>query len=134
MRRIRSSCAARRPRTAGRDRSASSGAPEPSRRRLRSSSAGAAALLASLLGFCAPASAGAPEPPAAEQNLPPVGRSLFDEIVRVRDGDAVRLEVPYPFPKLVALIGKRGGVPDTALRRVLIPLGRSLQRNGASPE
>jgi hypothetical protein len=99
----------------------------------RAPSSAAGALLASLLGLAAQAGAGERAPTDAEENLPPVGRSLFDEIVRVRDDAGVRLEVPFPFPKLVDLIEQRGGVPDTALRRVLIPLGRSLQRNGASP-
>ncbi len=96
--------------------------------------ASSAALLASLLGLCSPANAGEQRPPDAEENLPAVGRSLFDEIVHVRDAAGVRFEVPYPFPELVSLIEQRGGLSDTALRRVLIPLGRSLQRNGASPE
>ena len=61
------------------------------------------ALLASLLGLYVASSAAETESPTAtEADLPRVGRSLFDEIVRVPDGERARLEVPYQFPKLVA--------------------------------
>ena len=51
-------------------------------------------------------------------NIPPTGRSLFDYLVR----DAV----PFPFTALTARV-------NTQLA-VLIPLGRSLQRNAAKPD
>lgn len=57
--------------------------------------------------------------------LPPAGQSLFDAVV----GDPV----PFPFSKLVARIEKRLG-NRVRCRRVLIPLGRSLQRSAAAPE
>lgn len=55
-------------------------------------------------------------------NLPPAGRSLFDHLF-ARDG------VPFPFSSLLARIEERA-----SLKKVLIPLGRSLQRNAADPE
>ena len=51
-------------------------------------------------------------------NLPPAGRSTFDYLVRDK--------VPFPFTALQARIGGRAAV--------LIPLGRSLQRNTAKPD
>ncbi|MDQ6700373.1 MAG: hypothetical protein M3Z36_09320 [Acidobacteriota bacterium] len=51
-------------------------------------------------------------------NLPPAGRSYFDYLV----GD----KVPFPFTALEAKVSGRIAV--------LIPLGRSLQRNAAKPE
>jgi hypothetical protein len=59
---------------------------------------------------------------------PPTGRSLFDFLVA--------RAVPYPFPALVSAIGsqvaRRGAEPP--LRLVLIPRGRSLQRDAARPD
>lgn len=55
-------------------------------------------------------------------NLPPTGRSLFDHLF-AREG------VPFPFQSLLARIEER-----SSLKKVLIPLGRSLQRNAADPE
>jgi len=66
-----------------------------------------------------------PEDPG--EDLPPAGRSLFDFLVASKGG----YDVPFPFSALVQAIGERlGGTP---FERVLIPLGRSLQRNAAAP-
>jgi len=60
--------------------------------------------------------------------LPPAGRSLFDFLVA--------REIPYPFPALVSAIARtvdrRGSAP--ALEMVLIPRGRSLQRDAGRPD
>jgi hypothetical protein len=68
------------------------------------------------------------DPHAPGPSLPPVGRSLFDFLV---GGD-----VPFPFPALLraieARLAPRPG--STRLQIVLIPRGRSLQRDAASPE
>ena len=61
-------------------------------------------------------------PAAPGPDHPPEGRSLFDLVVGER--------VPFPFAALVQLIQRQGGVVE----RVLIPLGRSLQRSVAAPE
>jgi hypothetical protein len=99
------------------------------------------------------ASAAGAQPPAwaidptlAGESLPPVGRSLFDFLVM--DGESVK--VPFPFEALTRKIDSRlGCVADgpmaprgagsgtaeaSCLKRVLIPLGRSLQRTAAAPE
>ncbi|HWM90931.1 MAG TPA: hypothetical protein VN493_09205 [Thermoanaerobaculia bacterium] len=60
-------------------------------------------------------------------NLPPAGRSLFD-FLTAHEGAQ---RVPFPFSDLLAGIEGRLGV---RLKKVLIPLGRSLQRNAADPE
>ncbi|MBI3433085.1 MAG: hypothetical protein HY018_12845 [Hydrogenophilales bacterium] len=67
---------------------------------------------------------------ALESDLPPAGRSRFDELV----GNA---PVPYPFPRLVKTINAqmqpdRSGIPP--LKITLIPLGRSLQRDAGTPD
>jgi hypothetical protein len=64
-----------------------------------------------------------PQDPGA--NLPPAGRSLFDHLF-AREG------VPFPFTQLLGRIEERAGAGS--LKKVLIPLGRSLQRNAADPE
>lgn len=66
----------------------------------------------------------------AQDDLPPVGRSRFDQLI----GSA---PVPYPFPRLVKKINAqmqpdRSGIPP--LKVTLIPLGRSLQRAAGAPD
>ncbi len=70
-----------------------------------------------------------PEDPG--EDLPPVGRSLFDFLVSTERG----YDVPFPFEALVRAVEERLGGPSQppALERVLIPLGRSLQRSAAAP-
>jgi hypothetical protein len=106
-------------------------------------------LPALLLGFtCGPAShaqaAGAPAPtwvvdPALPgENLPGVGRSLFDQVFAVQRGGQAEIELPFPFESLLArLDGQLQREPTSPLppaKRVLIPLGRSLQRTAAAPD
>lgn len=75
-------------------------------------------------------------PPASAQSpdLPPVGRSLFDHLTI--DSLGVR-RVPFPFSALMERVRREVG-PDmlghAGVRSVLIPLGRSLQRNATVPE
>jgi hypothetical protein len=62
-------------------------------------------------------------------SLPPAGRSLFDVLTAQR--------VPFPFSALLAELEARlGRLPgeSSPLKAVLIPLGRSLQRNAGAPE
>lgn len=75
------------------------------------------------------------DPDEAGPNLPPVGRSLFDFLVtRQVDGRTV-YDVPYPFTELQRVIAARlGRTPETAFKRTLIPIGRSLQRFAAEPD
>lgn len=82
--------------------------------------------MAALLAASGVLAQGTPEwavdPQDPGPNLPPAGRSLFDHLF-ARDG------VPFPFAALLARIEERA-----SLKKVLIPLGRSLQRNAADPE
>lgn len=79
----------------------------------------------------------AADPLSPGPDLPPRGRSLFDHLVAVREGDITRLDVPFPFAKLVERIqstlsaqqGYNGGT-----RQVMIPMGRSLQRTATAPD
>lgn len=84
------------------------------------------ALLAALLVASGVLAQGTPEwavdPHDPGPNLPPAGRSLFDHLF-AREG------VPFPFPALLARVEELA-----SLKKVLIPLGRSLQRNAADPE
>jgi len=66
----------------------------------------------------------------ADDDLPPAGRSRFDELI----GNA---PVPYPFSRLLHTINRQmqtdaGGLPP--LKVTLIPLGRSLQRDAGAPD
>jgi hypothetical protein len=84
------------------------------------------------------------DPARADGSLPPVGRSLFDFLVM--DGDSAN--VPFPFEALTKMIDSRAGCTEVGrvapnssgaaggrcLKRVLIPLGRSLQRSAAAPD
>lgn len=69
-------------------------------------------------------------PAPAQDDLPPIGRSRFDQLI----GNA---PVPYPFPRLLDAINRQmrtdpGGLPP--LKATLIPLGRSLQRDAGAPD
>ncbi len=65
------------------------------------------------------------DPRVAGPDTPPVGQSLFDAVAG--------RPVPFPFPVLLKHIESRIG-GNVRYRRVLIPLGRSLQRTAASPD
>lgn len=67
---------------------------------------------------------------SAQDDLPPAGRSRFDQLIGNRP-------VPYPFSRLVDTINRQmqpdpGGLPP--LKITLIPLGRSLQRDAGAPD
>lgn len=78
------------------------------------------------------------DPAAPGDHLPPVGGSLFDALFAgTRDGRITHM-LPFPFEKLLArvdaqLIGDPASLLPPA-KRVLIPLGRSLQRTAAAPD
>jgi hypothetical protein len=78
------------------------------------------------------------DPAAPGDHLPPVGGSLFDALFAgTRDGRVTHM-LPFPFEKLLArvdaqLIGDPASLLPPA-KRVLIPLGRSLQRTAAAPD
>ncbi|MBP6188633.1 MAG: hypothetical protein KA435_11865 [Azonexus sp.] len=110
------------------------------------------ALLAGLIGLaCGPgavmwAAAETPRPaptwvidPAVPgEDLPAVGRSLFDQLFAVARNGQSAIELPFPFTALLARLDAQLVTdPGSALppaKRVLIPLGRSLQRTAAAPD
>jgi len=68
-------------------------------------------------------------------NLPPTGRSLFDHVFASPDGEGY--DLPFPFTRLLERIEallRTGGSTRPVLKKALIPLGRSLQRDAAAPE
>ncbi len=69
-------------------------------------------------------------------DVPTVGRSLFDYVVAEQQGRRTVYRVPFPFTALVRRIERELGSADhdSPLKRVLIPLNRSLQRHAAKPE
>ena len=123
----------------------------PSRSRLRPTSARAAraaSVWLILLGLLAAGAAHADDPatppaPAAVlavdpdepgPDLPPRGRSLFDFVTMQEEGGRAVQVVPFPFKALLAKIEAEVSDPSPSLKKVLIPLGRSLQRNAANPD
>lgn len=77
------------------------------------------------------------DPTAPGENVPSVGRSLFDFLVVRKPGERKVYDVPFPFTALVKKLEAQlqpnaSGAP--AHKAVLIPLGRSLQRTSAAPE
>ena len=67
-------------------------------------------------------------------DIPPQGRSLFDHLT----DDNGRQVVPFPYESLLALLREKLSLDaaylDQPLKQVLIPLGRSLQREAAAPD
>ncbi len=78
------------------------------------------------------------DPAVPGDNLPPAGRSLFDQLFAVDRNGRASIDLPFPFEALLArLDAQLAGDPGSALppaKRVLIPLGRSLQRTAAAPD
>ena len=70
----------------------------------------------------------------AEENPGTSGRSLFDQLTLSEDG--THRSLPYPFPLLLRQIEERAGfgANDDPLAGILVPRGRSLQREAASPD
>jgi hypothetical protein len=71
---------------------------------------------------------------ATDSDIPPAGRSLFDILTTVETEDGPRLNVPYPFEALRALITEAGNLTPDDLSETVFPLGRSLQREVAAPD
>ena len=65
------------------------------------------------------------DPAVPGPDLPPAGQSLFDSLTTD--------PLPFPISRLLEQIGAQAG-SAVRFRRVLIPLGRSLQRSAAAPE
>src|SRR5688572_2077732 len=68
-------------------------------------------------------------------DLPPAGRSLFDHLTTSTVGGISVQRVPYPLPALLEAIRRHAGTDSLGrdgVAAVLIPLGRSLQRNASA--
>lgn len=78
------------------------------------------------------------DPKEPGPDVPPVGRSVFDLLFTTNEDGEARYDIPFPFAALLDAIEKRIPTPPNAplqpLKTTLVPLGRSLQRNAASPE
>ena len=78
------------------------------------------------------------DPALPGENLPPVGRSQFDRLFASERAGKVDYDLPFPFEALLGRIDSQlSGDPSSPLppaKRVLIPLGRSLQRTAAAPD
>jgi hypothetical protein len=74
------------------------------------------------------------DPDEPGPSLPPLGRSLFDFLTMQEVGGRTVQVVPFPFTALLERIEAEIGGPEPSLKSVLIPLGRSLQRNAANPK
>lgn len=76
------------------------------------------------------------DPQAVGEQLPAVGRSLFDFLVTEEKNGVREYNVPFPYTALIQKIEQRlhGNDGPPHVKQVLIPLGRSLQRNAAAPD
>jgi hypothetical protein len=76
------------------------------------------------------------DPRVPGDNLPPIGRSLFDFLVMEKQDGKLDYALPFPFTALMQRMEEhlRRDGEGPALKAVLIPLGRSLQRSAAAPE
>jgi len=84
----------------------------------------AAAAAGGAAGF-GPVFVASPDMPG--ESRPPAGRSLFDRFFAASGA----YEIPFPFEALLAELEDRG---QARLRSLLVPIGRSLQRNAANPD
>lgn len=78
------------------------------------------------------------DPAVPGANLPPAGRSLFDQLFAVDRNGLASIDLPFPFETLLARLDAQLARDPTSplppAKRVLIPLGRSLQRTAAAPD
>ncbi len=68
---------------------------------------------------------------ANDEDLPAVGRSAFDQLVK-NDKESAGYDIPYPFTKLIAKIRERLEYPER-ISALFFPFGRSLQKFAADP-
>jgi len=74
------------------------------------------------------------EPSEPGPDMPPAGRSVFDQLFATNDGSGHN--IPFPFVTMIDRLGENLKPPRPGrdpVVQVLIPLGRSLQRNAAAP-
>ncbi len=74
----------------------------------------------------------------AAGDLPQTGYSLFDRLFSKPAADGYVYDIPYPFEDLLTRLGQNAAAYDDSIESpfvtALIPRGRSLQREAASPE
>ena len=77
-------------------------------------------------------------PSLSGENLPPSGRSLFDQLFAISRNGRSSIELPWPFESLLTRLdselARDSANPLPPAKRILIPLGRSLQRTAAAPD
>lgn len=74
------------------------------------------------------------DPTSTGSDLPPAGRSLFDFIIADKESGRVVYNIPFPFSRLLEKIDQTLNTTQNdypGIKKVLIPLGRSLQRPAA---
>lgn len=77
------------------------------------------------------------DPKSTGPDLPPEGRSLFDFLVAEQQSGKIVFHIPFPFSSLLDKIEQTLETEQdgySGIRKVLIPLGRSLQRPAAGKE
>lgn len=77
------------------------------------------------------------DPKSTEPDLPPAGRSLFDFVVAEKQSGQVVFNIPFPFSTLLDKIDQtleKNKSDYPGIKKVLIPLGRSLQRSASGKE
>ncbi|MDF0673331.1 MAG: hypothetical protein P0120_03160 [Nitrospira sp.] len=76
------------------------------------------------------------DPTESGTNLPPIGRSLFDFLITKNVSGEKVYDIPFPFPALTARIESHLHSERTpaTLKRLLIPVNRSLQRRAGDGE
>ncbi len=78
------------------------------------------------------------DPSSPGDDLPPVGRSLFDHLMTVQHNGTWVYEIPTSFAQLRQRIESQlqrdSAATMPGLKQVLVPLGRSLQRMAAAPD
>lgn len=74
------------------------------------------------------------DPTEPGTNLPPIGRSLFDFLITKDVNGKKVYDIPFPFPALLARVESRLHSERTppVLKRLLIPVNRSLQRRAGA--
>ena len=74
---------------------------------------------------------------APGNNLPPLGRSLFDHLFVTERGDSMAYDIPFPFEALrrrIRMHTQGDKSSEVGLRETLIPFSRALPRLAAAPE
>lgn len=76
------------------------------------------------------------DPTNPGEDVPSVGRSLFDHLVIRHQGESTSYDIPYPFSALLKNIEKTAATRTSTphFKIIVIPFGRSLHRYAAKPD